>query len=644
MNHSQDPNRGFDTRPIFVFSSPTTPNGDLHLGHLGGPYLGADAYVRFQRMNGKQAFHIAGSDDFQSYVAGAARRDGRSCPETAAYYSAEILATHQLMDISIDEYLVSNADPVYPDRVQRFFSKVAASQLVSLRSDPALLDGQTGEYLYEVDASGRCPTCQNPTGGNMCEECGEPNFCADLIDPVSGVSDAPPQVGEVSRYSLALHKMRAELEAHHRVGRVPARVRELSNRLFRRPELNVALTHPSEWGVPPAAEPGVDGQVIWVWIDMAYRFLHGIESIGRRLGEEWRADRPQPDWKIVHFMGFDNTFYHTIFVPAMYRLAHPEWAPDIDYNLNEFSLLEGSKFSTSRRHAIWGKEILSPDTVDAVRCYLSWMRPEGRRTNFVRAEYDSFVADTLIGGWQRWLNDLGSRVEKQYGGQAPEPGTWTPEHQAFLTRLEDRRTAISHALGQDGFSLNRAARELVGIVNDAMEFAAAEQYTAEIEAWQGEARTAISLELAAARLLSLVSAPVMPRFAGRLSAALAQDEPESWPEQVAFLPAGTRVDLARQNFFGGSGDESAVLAWLNSTVCEALQLDSASADRNSSLALLGLTSMQSIALQYQILERTGVDISIEQLLGERSMAELADYLEAAMGEDLLAELTEVPRA
>lgn len=644
MNHSQDPNRGFDTRPIFVFSSPTTPNGDLHLGHLGGPYLGADAYVRFQRMNGAQAFHIAGSDDFQSYVAGAARRDGRSCPETAAYYSAEILATHQLMDISIDEYLESNADPVYPDRVQRFFSKLAASQLVSLRSDPALLDGQTGEYLYEVDASGRCPTCQHPTGGNLCEECGEPNFCADLIDPVSGISDAPPQVGEVSRYSLALHKMRADLEAHHRVGRVPARVRELSNRLFRRPELNIALTHPSEWGVPPAAEPGVDGQVIWVWIDMAYRFLHGIESIGRRLGEEWRADRPQPDWKIVHFMGFDNTFYHTIFVPAMYRLAHPDWAPDIDYNLNEFSLLEGRKFSTSRRHAIWGKEILSPDTVDAVRCYLSWMRPEGRRTNFVRAEYDSFVADTLIGGWQRWLNDLGSRVEKQYGGQAPEAGTWTPEHQAFLTRLEDRRTAISHALGQDGFSLNRAARELVGIVNDATEFAAAEQYTAEIEAWQGEARTAISLELAAARLLSLVSAPVMPRFAGRLSAALAQDEPESWPQQVTFLPAGTRVELARQNFFGGSGDESAVLSWLNSTVCEALQLDPGSADRNSSLALLGLTSMQSIALQYQILERTGVDISIEQLLGERSMAELAGYLEAAMGEDLLAELSEVPHA
>ena len=656
MNDVQAGGGGNDRRPIFVFSSPTTPNGDLHLGHLGGPYLGADAYVRFQRMNGAQVFHIAGSDDFQSYVAGAARRDGRSCADTAAYYSAEIYATHQLLDISIDEYTVSGADPVYPDRVRRFFSRVAASPLVSLRSDPALLDGETGEYLYEVDASGGCPTCGQPAGGNMCEECGEPNFCADLIDPVSGRSAAPPRVGELTRYSLALHAMRADLQAHHRLGRVPARVKDLSNRLFRREELNVAITHPGEWGVAPV-EPGVVGQVIWVWVDMAYRFLHGIEAIGRQLGQDWRADQPQPDWKIVHFMGFDNTFYHTVFVPAMYRLAHPGWDPDIDYHLNEFSLLDGSKFSTSRRHAIWGKDVLTPRTVDAIRCYLSWMRPEGRRTNFVMAEYDSFVAGTLVGGWQRWLNDLGSRLDKQYGGVAPAAGDWTPEHHAFLARLEDRRVAIGHALGQDGFSLNRAARELVGIVDDAIEFAAAARYAAQLPEWQDEARTAIALELAAARLLSLVSAPVMPRFAGRLAAALGQpearqpearqpeagqDEPVRWPERVALLPAGQQVDLAREVFFGAAADRPVVLAWLNSTVCETLQLDPMTADENSSLALLGLTSMQSIALQYQILERTGVDVSIEQLLGERSMAELAGYLEAAMTEDLIAELAEVP--
>ena len=71
-------------------------------------------------------------------------------------------------------------------------------------------------------------------------------------------------------------------------------------------------------------------------------------------------------------------------MPALYRLAHPEWECDIDYHVNEFYLLENAKFSTSRRHAVWGKEILNERSVDAVRYYLSRTRPEGRRTSTIR--------------------------------------------------------------------------------------------------------------------------------------------------------------------------------------------------------------------------------------------------------------------
>ena len=41
------------------------------------------------------------------------------------------------------------------------------------------------------------------------------------------------------------------------------------------------------------------------------------------------------------------------------------------------------------------------------------------------------VEQTLVGTWQRWLNDLGARIEKRYGGSAPDAGIWTPEHTAF---------------------------------------------------------------------------------------------------------------------------------------------------------------------------------------------------------------------
>ncbi|GAA2559917.1 class I tRNA ligase family protein [Streptomyces levis] len=539
--------RRFGQRPVFVFSTPPTPNGDLHLGHLSGPYLGADAFVRFQRLNGVEAWHLTGSDDFQSYVAERARRDGRAPAETAAHFSAEIAATLALMDIRPDQYTVTNADPTYPDGLRAFFSRLVDSGSVGPRSTPALFDAETGDYLYEVDVSGGCPGCSGPTSGNICEECGEPNLCADLAEPRTRRTGAAPRHGEATRYCLPLHEFRDDIAAHHELGRVPSRLRELAQRVFSGDRLDLPLTHPSDWGVRPA-EDGAGDQVVWVWPEMSYGFLHGIETLGRGLGKEWRADAPEQDWKIVHFFGYDNSFYHSLLYPALYKLAFPGWEPDIDYHVNEFYLLEHQKFSTSRRHAVWGKDVLTEDSVDAVRFFLARTRPEGRRTNFDPAAYETVLTDTLIGTWQRWLNDLGTRLDTGYGGQAPDAGVWTPEHTAFLARLGVRLTAVTQSLGQDGFSLNQAAGELHGIVEDVIRFTEG-AYLAAGPAEKDRTRTAIALELAAARLLARCAAPVMPRFAGRLAAALGLTGPEVWPDVPELLPAGTKVTLSDAVFF-----------------------------------------------------------------------------------------------
>jgi methionyl-tRNA synthetase len=641
--------RRFDGRPVFVCSTPTTPNGDLHLGHLSGPYLGADVFTRFQRMNGVRVWHLTGSDDFQSYVVGAARREGREPAETAAHWSAEILATHELMDIGVDQYTVTSRDPGYGEGLRDFFARVAASGAVEPAEAPALFDAESGQYLYEVDVAGVCPTCGSRTGGNICEECGEPNSCHDLSEPSATFGEATPQPGTIVRQMLALDRLQGDVELQHRLGRVPARVKELAERLFQRGQVDVAMTHPADWGVAPLdGEP--DGQVIWVWIDLAYSFLYGIEALGERLGEGWRADAPQADWKMVFFLGFDNTFYHGILYPAIYRLAHPDWEPDIDYHLNEFYLLDGSKFSTSRRHAVWGKEILTPETVDAVRCYLSLTRPEVRRTNFRLPAFEDFVSEVLVGKWEAWLDDLGRRVERDYGGIAPDAGIWRPEHSGFLAELGARLHALEVALGQDAFSLNKAADALLGIVDDAIRFSERERIAAGIASWKDEARTVVALELAAAKLLALASAPVMPRFAARLAAALGMAEPAEWPEGVRLVEPGTPVDLASKAFFAAAPAPAApaeaaetpapqqapLLPWLSDAVRELLQLTAAEAVEASTLLELGMTSMQSIALQYQILDKLGLDVRVEDLLGSRTVGELAASLERAPSEEVSA--------
>ncbi len=632
--------RRFGERPVFVFSTPPTPNGTLHIGHLSGPYLGTDVYVRYQRMRGTRVWHLAATDDFQSYVAECARREGRSPQQVAQHYAGEIAEALALMDIVPDQVTHTSTDERYPQALRDFFTRLVASGKVTPQAGSALFDAETGQYLYEPYVSGKCPACGSRAGGNICEECGEPNFCTDLVAPASYRSQEPPREDTIVRYTLPLHEMRADVLEHHHVGRAPARLRELAHRVLSRDRIDVALSHPSEWGVRPD-QPDLPGQVIWVWIELAFCFIYGIESLGRTLGTGWRADAPDGDWKIVHFLGYDNTFYHSILGPALYKLASPEWIPDVDYHVNEFYLLDGEKFSTSRRHAIWGKDLLTPQTVDAVRYYLAKTRPETSRTNFTLAgvpgrgrrdpgRHLAAVAERpgragraalrRHRAGRGHLDPRAHRVPGQAGGppraagRLPGPGRVLAE--------PGRRGARRHRRRRAGVLRRRAARRrdarLGGRVAHRHRPGAGRRPAAGLLRRAGDAQVR-----------------------GRLAAALGVPEPAQWPELVALVPPGTRCGLAGQVYFGAAEPEPEpeppLLPWLSGLVRQTLRLAQDEQVANATLVGLGVESLQAIALQYQILERTGAEVPVDDLLGDKTVTQLAVSLEAAGLEEGLEE-------
>lgn len=616
-------------RPQFVFSTPPTPNGDLHLGHLSGPYLGADAYVRYQRLIGHTAWHLTGSDDYQSYVDALARKDGKRPAQVAEYYSAEILQTLAAMDIELDQYTVTDKSPDYASGLQRYFTRLVDSGRVACAQVAALQDPETGAYLYEVDVCGACPGCGRTTNGNICEECGEPNVVVDLGEPLSRLSDQPAQRVEREQFTLPLGEFTSDLERHHSLGRVPARLKELTTRVLAHERLDIPMTHYSDWGIRPVESD--QEQVIWVWPEMSYGFLYGIEALGRRLGADWNAQAPQRDWKIVHFFGYDNSFYHGILYPVLYRLAWPDWQPDIDYHVNEFYLLDGKKFSTSRRHAVWGKDILTPETVDAVRYYLCLTRPEDQRSNFELAAYRETVRDVLVGKWQAWLGAVGDRVNRHHAGVVPDAGIWTAEHSAFLATLAVHLEAVTRALNPEGFSLRRAAAQLNRLVDDAMAFAATQQLLASAAHLKDEYRTSVALELAAAQLLAQLAAPLMPRFSTRLLQALGSTSGAVWPRTVEIMVPGSQCSLADATFFQNPNEPGATehgadqhrsdelpvaqpcASWLQRQV--ELLIPTAGTDAGSrTLQELGASSLVAVTLQYQLLQDKALDVPIDKLM------------------------------
>lgn len=534
-------------RPIFVFSTPPTPNGDLHLGHLSGPYLGADVYTRFQRMQGRQAYHITGSDDFQSYVIAKARQLDSEPQAVATRFAEEISATLAMMDVDIHQFTTTSRAQGYAAGLKAFFARLTASGGVVRSREPAAFDPASGAYLYECDVSGQCPTCGASCGGNICEECGEPNLAFDLCKPVSKLSGQPPVVSELERHVLPLDDYKKPVLDNLRATRAAPRLQALAERVFARESLRIPVTHPQAWGIAPD-EPAGSGQVVWVWPEMAYGFLHGIEALGRRCGQEWNALRPQDNWKIVHFFGYDNSFYHTVLYPALYHIAYPGWSADIDYHVNEFYLLNGLKFSTSRQHAIWGKEVLNARSVDCVRYHLCFTRGEVERTNFDLAAL-ARTKDHVLARWDDWLETLGDLIAQEHGGIAPDAGDWSADHRAFLVELERSRGDIEAALSPDGFSLNRAAARLDGLVSAARRFATSHRCLVGSAAAADRNRTTVALELAAALLLADAAAPLMPRFSRGLRAALGVADDRPWPTGVELLAPGRPVTLAGRRFF-----------------------------------------------------------------------------------------------
>lgn len=528
------PSRVAGDAPLFVFSTPPTPNGDLHLGHLSGPYLGADVFTRFQRMCGREVYHLTGSDDYQSYVQSRAEAEGRTPRDVAATYSAEILETLVLLDCNPDQYTRTDQCPGYRERITTLFERVLEHPAVGLRRSKALSDA-TGVYRYEPDVSGRCPGCGNEAGGNICEECGAPNLCHDLIDPV--LAHGEPIITERERIEIDLHEFADDIRAHLETSDAPPRIRELADRVLARQDAHIPITHPANWGLPVT---DLEDQVIWVWPEMAFSFLVGIEELGRRIGREWDSQVPSEDWEIVHFFGFDNSFYHTILYPALYSAALPNWKGNISYAVNEFYLLDHKKFSTSRRHAVWGKEILNDQTVDPLRLFLCQTRPEFVRTNFSRTAFETFQVEVYDGQLMAWLGDIFDAVQHEWNGIVPEAGDWTQGHIAFKDRLNTARDRFEATLTARDFSARRAARIFLDLLAECRDFTAAQ--TMQRRKRDARGRTVTALEFCAAGLLCSMASALMPRLAKRLATALRIAEPSQWPGHVMLLPADQRLE------------------------------------------------------------------------------------------------------
>ena len=146
----------------------------------------------------------------------------------------------------------------------------------------------------------------------------------------------------------------------------------------------------------------------------------------------------------THCFGFDNSFYYLLFIPTLLRALHSQAKLPDTIVSNEFLLLEGQKFSTSRNHAIWADEFSG--NAEHLRLFLCLHRPSTENANFSELAFRSFSLD--LGKQLATVQTRASKNKEVFNAEAlMDCNRFTREMEYFLSpAVFDLRSASRRLL------------------------------------------------------------------------------------------------------------------------------------------------------------------------------------------------------
>jgi len=526
-----------------VTATPPTPNGDFHVGHLAGPYLGADLFARFQRMRGNDVVYVSSSDRNQSYVVTTAERLGIAPERLASDCHREMVKTLAAGRISVDAF--NAPDTAHRAVVEAFFSKLEARGHVKRKTRRAPYSPGEGRHLFESYLSGFCPTCWAATAGAICETCGHPNDAGSLELPAAR-SGGVIEFVETEVAVLELESFRDRFEAFYaeKRGQWRPHLMEFVEEMLARPLPDYPLTYVSQWGIP-APFPGLEGQVLNVWAEMLPGLMNSTREACKAADQH--AEKGLAFWhkddgaELVQFLGYDNAFFFAFVHLALTWGVGETITPDAIVT-NEFFELDNFKFSTSKNHLIWVRELLKERDVDQVRFYLALANPEHQKMNFTWAAMDMLVETKFSGPVVAALHALAGALDS-----FPEASKRFELDASIALRLDEALARFARFYAWESFSPQRVAEHLTQLLTRIEAGAKAvaggtSQSDGASGEYLAEARRLVGL---VGLVLPIVCQPLMPDFSDRLARLLGLPQPRHWPDGVAGLSIGLAPDTLR---------------------------------------------------------------------------------------------------
>jgi len=496
----------------------TTPiyyvNDKPHIGHAYTS-IAADFLARFNRLAGREAFFLTGTDEHGSKVAETAEEQGKTpqqlCDDVVEHY----YETWKQLDVNYD-YFVRTTDARHTKAVEK---------LLEVLKKAKTPDGE--DVIYEDMYEGLyCTGCEK----FMTEQDIVDGMCPDHKKPLTPVKEK----NYFFRLQPYLPIIKEMIEKEEILILPESRRKEVLGLInVGLPDISISRES-VKWGIPLPFDPG---QIAYVWIDALPNYISAIGyGDDDNCFTKWWTDA-----EVVHLMAKDILKFHTLLWPAM-LMAAGEKVPNKMF-LHGYFTINGAKMGKSAGNMIDPKKMVAIYGSDATRYLLMNQYPFGIDGDIKESEFAvRYNADLA--------NDLGNLVSrvakmiKQYcDGRIPKPNSETPGQKELMEMSENlpdrvfnhvRKFRITDALN-DSMNLIRAANKFI---EDSAPWKLAKE--GKIETVGGVLYTVCEM----IRITTILLYPIMPRKMKEIrdifsltDATLTLDSARTWFE----LPTGSQI-------------------------------------------------------------------------------------------------------
>ncbi|BBO31117.1 methionine--tRNA ligase [Lacipirellula parvula] len=332
-------------RRLLVTSALPYANGHIHIGHLV-EYIQTDIWVRFQKLFGNDCRYMCADDTHGTAIMIRARQEGRSEEEVIADMQAAHEQDFAGFGIEFDNYGSTHSEE---NRAlcHEIWSAIRKANLVKEESVEQLFDPQAGTFLADRFVRGTCPKCKSADQpGDNCSVCGHHYTPIELIDPVSTLTGAKPEVRSALHLFIELEKLHGFLAEWTQSGDhlQPEIANYLQGHFLGDPLRDWDISRPAPYfGFEIPDSPG---NYWYVWFDAPIGYIASTwqwcKRNGQKLDDWWKS----PDCEVHHFIGKDITYFHTLFWPGMLKTAG--FSLPTKVHIHGFLTVDGEKMSKSK--------------------------------------------------------------------------------------------------------------------------------------------------------------------------------------------------------------------------------------------------------------------------------------------------------